>query len=196
MTFEEMDGRLKEALTESRYRHTMGVVETAERLAARYGYDPEKARTAALLHDCAKNLPDEELKRLCRKYAIRLDHVSKREPRLLHAYVGAHLAKDVYGIEDEEIFDAIYYHTTGKKDMTLLGKIVFLADMIEPNRNHLECLPLLRELAFSDLSAALVLSLDSTVRYLVDHGRLLHLDTLKARNFILEERKEQSNGNQ
>ncbi|MDP4133691.1 MAG: bis(5'-nucleosyl)-tetraphosphatase (symmetrical) YqeK [Bacillota bacterium] len=186
MNYEEIESLLKKALTPERFKHTMGVVETSLKLAQRYGCDKEKTRYAALLHDCAKNYEASELKKLCRKYDIRLDHVSKRESRLLHAYVGAYMAKDIYGIEDEEIFDAIYFHTTGKKEMSLLCKIIFLADAIEPHRCYGERLDEIRKLAFENLDEALIINLDETIHYIINKGRLLHLDTLKARNFLLE----------
>lgn len=196
MELEEIESQLCASLSEERFRHSLGVVETAVALADRYGADREKAHLAALLHDCAKNLPDCELKRLCRIYHIRLDHVSKRECRLLHAYVGASLARDKYGVSDQEILDAIYYHTTGKKDMSLLCKIIFLSDMIEPNRKERPFLSAIRQAALIDLDKAILMTLDSTVSYILQKGRLLHLDTLKARNFLLETRKDLTDGNE
>ncbi len=190
MSYEEILERLKNTLTEDRFAHTMGVVDASESLALRYGCDVNKARIAALCHDCAKNLDLAELKKLCKKYKIRLDNVSKCEGRLLHAYVGAHLAKEEFGVADPEIFDAIYYHTTGKRDMSLLCKIIFLADMIEPGRRNLEFLDEIRRMAYIDLDRAIIMEFDSTIAYVIKMERLLHPDTIKARNYLIETRKD------
>lgn len=195
MSFEEIADRLRNSLTEERFAHTMGVADTAESLALRYGCDVNKARLAALCHDCAKNIDHQEMKKLCRKYAIRLDSVSKHEPKLLHAYVGAYLSKDVFGIDDDEIFDAIYYHTTGKKNMSLLCKIIFLADMIEPGRKNLQFLEEIRRTAYIDLDKAIIMEIDSTITYIIGKKRLLHPDTIKARNYLMETRKDLDYGN-
>lgn len=190
MSYEEILERLKNTLTEDRFAHTMGVVDASESLALRYGCDVNKARIAALCHDCAKNLDLAELKKLCKKYKIRLDNVSKCEGRLLHAYVGAHLAEEEFGVTDPEIFDAIYYHTTGKRDMSLLCKIIFLADMIEPGRRNLEFLDEIRRMAYIDLDRAIIMEFDSTIAYVIKMERLLHPDTIKARNYLIETRKD------
>lgn len=195
MSFEEIADRLRNSLTEERFAHTMGVADTAESLALRYGCDVNKARLAALCHDCAKNIDYQEMKKLCRKYAIRLDSVSKHEPKLLHAYVGAYLSKDVFKIDDDEIFDAIYYHTTGKKNMSLLCKIIFLADMIEPGRKNLQFLEEIRRTAYIDLDKAIIMEIDSTITYIIEKKRLLHPDTIKARNYLMETRKDLDYGN-
>lgn len=195
MSFEEIKAELYTILKEKRFLHTMGVVETAVALAKHYAVDEEKARYAALLHDCAKNLPDEELKRLCKKYKIKLDHVSKREPQLLHAYVGAEVAKRTYGITDGEILDAIFYHTTGKKDMSMLCKIIFIADMTEPGRSGIPNIDEIRKVMYEDLDKAIIMGFDSTISFVMKKGSLMHLDTLKARNYLIEERKDKEYGN-
>lgn len=195
MSFEEISDRLRASLTEERFTHTMGVVSTAESLALRYDCDVNKARLAALCHDCAKNIDHKEMKKLCGKYSIRLDNVSKHEPKLLHAYVGANMARDVFGIDDEEILDAIYYHTTGKKNMSLLCKIIFLADMIEPGRKNLQSLEEIRRTAYIDLDKAIIMEIDSTINYIIGKKRLLHPDTIKARNYLMETRKDLDYGN-
>lgn len=191
-----MEETLRKALSPRRFQHSLGVVEVALSLAARYGADAYKARLAALLHDCAKNLPEDEQKRLCHIYRIRLDAVAKSEPCLLHAYVGAHLARDIYGVCDEEVQDAIFYHTTGKENMSLLCKIIFLADMIEPNRAPFPALSSLRRAASEDLDAAVFMALTESIRHVLSKGRMLHADTVLARNFYLETRKDLLYGNQ
>lgn len=196
MSFEDITERLKTSLKDERFAHTLGVVSTAEDLALHYGCDVNKARLAALCHDCAKNLDTAELKRLCKAYKIRLDNVAKCEFRLLHAYVGAHVARESFGITDEDVLDAIYYHTTGKRDMSLLCKIIFLADMIEPNRKALAGLDEIRRTAYMDLDKAIIMGLDCTISYIIEKKRLLHPDTVKARNYLIETRKDLNYGNQ
>lgn len=188
MTEQEIIARLKQDLTPYRFTHTMGVAQTAQKLAQTYGYDTEKARITGLLHDCAKDIPHDKLYRMCRAKKISLDHVSKREPKLLHAYVGAELANEIYGFDDEEIHDAIVFHTTGKKDMSLLTKIIFLADAIEPNRKLDGEVEAIRAVAYTDLDLALIMALDASMKYILRKGALIHLDTLRARNFLIEEK--------
>ncbi len=187
---EELIKELKKILTEKRFAHTMGVAETAKKLAEHYNLSGEKAYLAGLLHDNAKNLPADELYRLSDYYKINLDDVAKKEPSLLHAYVGAHLIKDRYGISDEEIFDAVYYHTTGKEDMSLFSKIIFLSDLIEPGRYGLDFLDEARALSHTDIDKALILTMEGTIKYVIKKGGLLHPDTVKARNFLIESRKD------
>ena len=121
-------------LKHKRIPHVLGTEQEAIRLAERYGADVDKARTAALLHDCTKKLGMEEQLELCRRFGIQLDELEQRALKLLHAKTGAAIAKEVFGV-DEEIFRAIWWHTTGHAGMTLLEKILYLADYIEPSRD-------------------------------------------------------------
>lgn len=196
MSFEEIYERLKNTLTESRFSHTLGVVSTAESLALHYGCDVQKARLAALCHDAAKNIDHAELKKTAKNAGIRLDSVSKHSGALLHAYVGAYMAKTEFGIDDAEVLEAIYYHTTGKRDMSLLCKIIFLSDMIEPGRIGIRDLDKMRREAYSDLDGALVTAFNSSICHVINEGGLLHPDTVRARNYILEKRGERKHGNQ
>lgn len=164
MTIQEMKRILKGDMPEKRYEHTLGVEYTAICLAMRYGADQEKARIAGLLHDCAKSAPQKV--RLCEEAGISVTECERENPELLHAKLGAHMARERYHIEDEEILSAIRWHTTGKPDMSLLDKIVFIADYMEPNRNHAPNLPEVRKLAFVDLDACLLTILKDMVSYL------------------------------
>ncbi len=195
MKTDEMETRLRACLSAHRFRHSLGVCETAKALALRYGASASKAHTAGLLHDCAKDLPGDELKRLCAVYGIALDDVCESESCLLHAYVGAHLAREVYGVSDGDVFFAIYYHTTGRAAMSLLEKIIFLADMIEPNRANFAGKEALLKASECDLDKAVLMALDISIRHVMDKGCLLHLDTLRARNHLLKTRKDLSHGN-
>jgi nicotinate-nucleotide adenylyltransferase len=157
---------LKKELKPSRYEHTMGVMYTAETLAMRYNYPLEKAKLAGLLHDCAKNLSDEKLLKICAKNGIEVTKAEEAAPYLLHAKVGAYFAQTKYEVTDEEILHAISVHTTGCPNMSLLDKIIFTADYIEPNRKKAANLPEIRSKAFIDIDEAIVFILRDTLNYL------------------------------
>ena len=187
--YEEIIKKLKATLKESRFNHTLGVADTALSLAKFYGADEEKAYLAGLLHDSAKNFSDDELFALCDKYKIHLTENDRKAPAIIHSYVGAFIAKEEYGIKDEEILDAIYNHSTGKENMSLLSKIIFVADMTEPGRKDFPGLSEIRRLMYEDLDKALVASMDANISYTKMKGSFLHPDTLKARDFILAKGK-------
>lgn len=158
--------QMKEELSEDRYEHTLGVMYTAESLAMRYGVDMTKAAVAGLLHDCAKCIPNSQKIRLCKKYDIEVTENEEKNPSLLHAKLGALLAQKAYGVDDPEILNAIRWHTTGKPDMTMLEKIIYMADYIEPNRDKAPNLREIRKLSFENLEEALYQVLESTLSYL------------------------------
>ena len=162
----EIKRKVKKQLDKERYQHTLGVAYTAASMAMRYNSDMENAFTAGLLHDCAKCIPNEEKYSMCEKYSIELDDTEKVCPYLVHAKLGAYIAEHTYGIKSAEITDAIRTHTTGCPDMTLLQKIIFTADYIEPNRSEAPDLQKIRVLAFSDLDAAVTEILKDTLGYL------------------------------
>ena len=162
----ELQNQLKDVLTEKRYAHTMGVQHTAACLAMCYQENIEKALIAGLLHDCAKCLSDEELLKECEKYKLEITPIEKRNPYLLHGKLGAYYAKNKYGVEDDAIYQAIVYHTTGRPNMTMLEKIVFIADYIEPMRREIPGLLEIRSLVFKDIDKAVYLALRNTLHYL------------------------------
>lgn len=154
-----------------RFEHTLGVEYTAAALAMVHGEDITDARTAGLLHDCAKCLSDEKRLKICEKQEIPISDVERRNPFLLHAKVGAYLAESKYGVGNRpEILDAIRYHTTGREDMSLLEKIIFVADYIEPNRHHAPHLQQIRQLAFEHLDGAVLQILSDTLAHLQESG--------------------------
>lgn len=170
--------RLKSTLSASRFRHTLGVEETAIRLAARYGVDPEKAAEAALFHDCAKcSYSQQEMLDICDKAGMHLEDNERGIAQILHAPAGAVLAKEQYGVTDPEVLEAIRWHTTGRRGLTKLAKIVFLADAIEPYRKPYPGLELIRELAKSDLDAAICQSAMDTQAYVAARGLPLNPNT-------------------
>ncbi len=157
---------MQDALKSERFDHTLGVAYTAANMAAIFDADNQKALIAGYLHDCAKNLDHEEQIKICKKNGIEITDVERRNPSLIHAKAGMCLARTKYGIEDEEILNAIRWHTTGHPGMTTLEKIVFIADFIEPNRKPLEHMDIIRKEAFRDLDACMLLILRDTLNYL------------------------------
>ena len=167
---------LKEKLPKKRYEHTLGVAYTAAALAMCYGEDILKAELAGILHDVAKAKKSSELKDDMKGYIDPYtdgDYVAliaDKAPQILHAIYAPYLAKKDYRIEDKDILSAIRWHTTGKKDMTMLEKIVFVADYIEPNRKKLPDIDRIRTLSFHDISEAVKVTAKSTIEYLGSQG--------------------------
>ena len=157
---------LEKELDYKRLEHTRGVELTAAALAMAYGTDIEKAKMAGLLHDCAKGYSDEKKLALCEMYSLPVSDIERTNPGLLHAKLGAYIAKKDYEIDDPDILSAIEWHTTGRPNMTLLEKIVFVADYIEPSRTKLPGMDEIRKLAFTDIDSAIVKILDNTLKYL------------------------------
>ncbi len=149
-----------------RFEHTLGVEFTSAALAMRYGASVRDAQTAGLLHDCAKCLTDRERVSICKKNNISMTELEMENPFLLHAKVGAFLAREQYGVTDQDILDAIHNHTTGRPGMSLLEKIVFIADYMEPGRSHAPNLEEIRGMAFADLDRTLLKILGDTLDYL------------------------------
>ena len=175
---------LRDKLPHKRFLHSEGVAQTVVRLAERYGIDADKAELAGWLHDCARIYPTDALVKECMKRDIRIARIEEESPILLHAPLGVYLAKHTYGIDDEEILDAIACHTVGRENMTVLDMIVYLADMIEPTRDY-DGVEVLRELADKDLKKAMVAAFDQSIKHVVDQGGLLHPNTILARNELL-----------
>ena len=166
MTYAEMKKKLKKTLDKERYEHTKGVMYTAASLAMAHGGSIEQAMTAGLLHDCAKCIPNDEKLKLCKKHHIPVTSAEEANPSLLHAKLGALLAEIEYDITDSEILHAIKVHSTGNPDMSILDKIIYIADYIEPGRDKAPNLAKIREIAFKDLNACMVQILRDTLIYL------------------------------
>lgn len=166
MELHEIRKKVKKELDKDRYEHTKGVMYTAACLAMAYEYSIEKAMLAGLLHDCAKCIPHEEKIQICEKYHILISNVERENPTLLHAKAGAVLAETKYEVKDPEVLHAIMVHTTGEPNMTLLDKIIFVADYIEPRRNQAPHLEYLRKIAFQDLDQCVAEILYDTLHFL------------------------------
>ena len=183
MPIQKIKENLKKKLSSKRYEHTIGVEYTSTCLAMRYGVDIEKARIAGLLHDCAKYLSSEDKISKCESYGIPVSDYERKNPELLHAKLGACFANEIYGVTDSEILSAIIWHTTGCPDMSLLDKIVFIADFIEPGRDKAHCLTEARKLAFEDLNKCMYIILKNTLEYLDITGAMVDDITKDALNY-------------
>ncbi len=179
----KMQKKLKKYIDELRYQHTLGVMYTAAALAMCHGADIERTQVAGLLHDCAKCIPNAKKLKLCRENNIPVSEVERNSPHLLHAQLGAYIAKEKYHVEDPEILDAIACHTTGKPAMTLLEKIIFISDYIEPMRTKAPNLERIRSLAFTDLDRAVYVTLHDTLFYLEQEKACLDNQTVVAYNY-------------
>lgn len=171
-------------LPEGRFRHSLGVADTAAGLAVKNGIDPEQARLAGLLHDYARDLPPGRLLELAEEAGLISCEIERRLPLLLHGPVGALLLERELGITDKAVLQAVARHTVGAPAMTPLDKIIYLADVIEPGRQFAG-VHTLRQAAVADLDTAFLKALEATIVYVLDREQLLHPATVEARNFIL-----------
>ncbi len=181
---DEIDKFIKSELSSYRYTHSIGVAETASMLAERFGDSKEKAYIAGLLHDCAKEKKYEEKLSLCEEYKIDLDPIMRSNPDLSHGLIAAEIAKKNFDIYDENILNAIRYHTTGRKHMTTLEKIVFLADIIEINRGDNPFLKELRDIAIYNLNAGVLLGLKKSMDLCIEKNIIFHPMGLEALNSL------------
>ncbi|MNB88718.1 putative nicotinate-nucleotide adenylyltransferase [compost metagenome] len=170
-------------MPDKRWKHTLGVMETSIQLAKQYGADPERAETAAILHDVAKYWPVERMKEIIEQNHLNLD-LLVYDKQMWHSEVGAFVAEKDYGITDPDIINAIRFHTSGREDMSLLEKIVCLADYIEPGRDF-PGVDKIREKAQVSLEEGLVAGFDSTISLLLEKRRVIFPLTVLARNDLV-----------
>lgn len=175
---------LEQRLSPRRFQHSLAVSHTAAKLAKHYGADAEKAQLAGLLHDYARELPTNSLLKKCENFGIVMHTADRKDPVILHAPLGAELVARELAIDDKEIYQAIALHTTGGANMSLLDKIIYLADCIEPHR-HYPGVDKLREAAEVDLDFALFAAFDHSLLYLIDQKSWIHPNTIAARNDLL-----------
>lgn len=187
---------MEKALDAKRYEHTLGVAYTAAALAMRYDASVLGAQLAGLLHDCAKCMSNEKRLSVCEKHNISINDIERKNPFLLHAKVGSFLAMHEYKVKDPDVINAILNHTTGRPGMSLLEKIVFLADYIEPGRKQAPRLQEIRKLAFKNLDQALVWVLKDTLIYLKESGQEIDPMTEKTYRYYCDELEEEESGKQ
>lgn len=184
--FEKLQKKLKDKLSDSRYQHTIGVAYTAASLAMIHGEDIDKALYAGMLHDCAKYMNGEEMLKIAKKQSFEISDAELNKPDLLHAKVGEYFAKEKYNIKDKEILSAIRWHTTGKPDMSLLEKIIYIADYIEPGRDKMPRLDVIRKKAFENIDECLTMILSDSVDYLKNSDMYIDDTTFKTYEFYVK----------
>lgn len=192
---------IEKILEPKRFEHTLGVAYTAAMLAKVHGADADKAMTAGLLHDCAKCISFQEQLALCERNHVPLSRMEREtDSPLIHAKAGGALAGEKFGIDDEDIINAIYYHTTGRPKMSRLEKVIYIADYIEPGRKaghnsspeYAESLSKARKLAYQDLDAALFQILSDTLKFLTRQST--HADPMTQETYEYYARMEERNG--
>lgn len=183
------DAFVRERISDKRYAHTLRVADTAERLAKLHGLDAEKVRLAALLHDAAREFKKEEFPRLAKEWNLPVGELEQENPKLLHGPVAAELARRELGLEDEEILEAIRVHTVGESGMSKLALALYVADKIEPARNH-PSVDLMRDLAERDLYTAAAETIRRSQAYNEQKGKTTHpasVETLEWLEMRLEQ---------
>ena len=187
MNREEALAIVKEKLTPKRFIHSIGVADTAIELAKHYGADVAKAELAGILHDYAKFRDIDEMRQIVVDQPMPADLLS-HHPELLHAPVGAYLVEKEVGITDKEVLSAIALHTSGKAGMTLLDKIIYLADYIEPNRSF-PGVDEVRQLAFKDLDDAILKSISNSVKHLLQKEQMIYPETIHFYNDLMSKKE-------
>lgn len=182
---EKIKEKLIEDIGEKRYKHSLRVAQLAQDLAQIYEVDKEKAYIAGLTHDCAKYNEEKYIEKL--NIDISTYNVISLKDPVLHSFIGAEVAKKVYNISDKDILDAIRYHTTGKESMTILEKIIFIADAIEPRRDF-EGINNIRDASRKDLDKTMLMLLDSSIIFLISKKAIINPLSFIARNYLIEER--------
>jgi predicted HD superfamily hydrolase involved in NAD metabolism len=185
MSYEAMEAELASRLKDSRFRHCLGVAETAVFLAHRFGADEERARVAGLLHDCAREYRNEDMLAEAQRRGIAIGEVERAMPLLLHAYIGARRVREIYHVDDAMVEQAIWRHTVGGTGMTDLDKIIWFADMVEPGRDYPGVEELRRLAKTASLDDMVLEGLSQSIRFVVAKGHLIHPDTVLARNELL-----------
>ena len=184
--FPKLEKKLKKYMDEERFIHTQGVMYTACALAMCHNADMNQARLAGLLHDCAKCIPNSKKLKICQRENIPVSAAEEASPDLLHAKLGVYISKEKYGVTDREVRQAVRYHTTGRPEMTLLEKIIYIADYIEPGRDKAPNLPTVRRLAFQDLDETMYVILKDTLEYLEHVSGTIDATTRQACRYYQE----------
>jgi nicotinate-nucleotide adenylyltransferase len=185
ISLEQIDSQLKNIMSEERYQHSWQVSKVAEELSEYYHIPSYKGKILGLIHDCAKDYSYADLKKLMDKYHIFLNEIEKYIPGIWHAYVGAEIARDFFKIYDQEMLDAIKYHSTASGNLSTLGKIIYIADKIEPGREMIKYIDKVRTLVWQDIDQAMLELLNQELKQLISRNLIIHPDTFQARNEIL-----------
>lgn len=183
-SYEYIKKSVKDMLDDKRYKHSKGVEAEAVKLAKTYNENIEKCRIAGIAHDCVKEMSDDELIKKAGKYNIDIDEIQLHSPQLLHGPVGAEYIRRNFDVTDMDILNAVYYHTTGRPNASMIEKIIYLADVIEESRNF-EGIESIRDAAYKDIDRAIILSCNSTFIYIIKNNYLIHPLTLDFRNSLI-----------
>ena len=185
---QKIEEYLEDHLSKKRLLHVYGTVRAAERLAEMYGADAEKAKLAALLHDCAKHMEKDELLFLAEEYGFEIDETYQMQPELLHGAAGAYVAKNLFGINDQEILDAIVYHTVPRLNMSKLDKIIPVADLIEETRAY-SGIEDIRKFEKDSLDAIFEKALERVMIHVIEQNHMLHINSVLVYNNLLKQRR-------
>lgn len=188
MEFEKIKEDIKQILSEKRYNHSLGVAKKAEEIAILYNQDVEKAKLVGMAHDIAKEMPKEQAYEYAKLHKIEIDEIEQNEPSLLHSKIGAHICKEKYQF-DQDMVDAILYHTTGNIKMNTFAKIIFLADKTEEGRT-IE-LEEINQIIKQDLDDAMLYILRNAMKYTLNKKRLIHPDSIYLMNKLIMEKGKQ-----
>ncbi|RDY24022.1 HD domain-containing protein [Romboutsia maritimum] len=187
MNLENIKKRLDEMLPKGRVSHSLNVANCAVRLSEIYNCDKDKAYLAGIIHDCAKYLELSEVEDYINKYEIYLDELEEDNLALSHSIIGSYIATYEFEIEDEDVINSVKYHTTGRENMSLLEKIIYIADLIEEGRKFPQA-ETLRKLTYGgELDKALLTSFNNTIKFVIDNEQLIHPRTVSARNYLMKE---------
>ena len=180
---ERIKNDVKASMSEFRYNHSINVMNKAIELAKIYGVDENEAALAGLCHDIGKEIPNEEAFEMAVNNGIEFDDIEKANTKLIHGKIGAFIAKDKYGL-NENIQNAIRLHTTTDKNMNMLAKIIFVADKIEEGRTNEE-LEEERKMAEVDINKAMIMIINRTLGYLLNENKLIHTKEVETRNYLM-----------
>lgn len=192
LTLEECEAAIRPHLTPQRFYHCQCVSAEARKLAVHYGADPEKAAIAGMLHDIMKDTPREQQLKILQSFDIIMTTVEKNAPKLLHAISGACYIQCQLGVTDVGILEAVRWHTSGRAGMSLLEKVIFLADFISADRGYPGVVQL-RVQAYKDLETGMLEGIDFTLRELLDKGQLVAPETIDAYNDLQMQIKQRNN---
>ena len=189
MTLDEIDldlvrEKLASVLTEKRFIHSLNVADTVVKMAKHYGADEKRTYIAGLLHDCGKSYKGNAAREFAKETGYEPDEIEWLQPGLLHGVIGEYIARHEYGVTDTEVLAAIRWHITGRAGMSVIEKIIYVSDYIEPGRGFTG-VEAMREEAFRNLDRCIVLCANSTIRYVVENGYLLHPKTVETSNHSL-----------
>jgi len=187
--YKAVDSKIKATMTSKRYQHVLGVVNTSSKLAHIYSEDVEKCRIAAIFHDYAKQFTKEQVQQAVFEYGVKLDILEQDSIQLSHSKLAAEIAKKEYRIYDEDILNAISFHTTGRAYMSMIEKIIFVADSIEPGRRY-PGVEAVRDLAFHDINKTMLIIYKHTITHLLNSDHKIHPDSVTARNYFIDKNNE------